>query len=179
MPPQKNTGTKGAKRETPASMKNKRFIQNLFDDLKAEGGVDDVHIARVLRRLGDGRMEVFYAKKVGETDEQRGNVAQAVIRGSFRGKGKHSVWIDVGSFVAVAETGVSGSSALEIVAVLTSEQMRDLSKHTKIDPRVLAVGATDGAQLLASKMSALASDEPAFEFTNAQDDDSDVDIDDI
>jgi hypothetical protein len=180
MPPQKNSGNKGAKRETGASSKNRRFVNNLFDDLKTEGTVEHVHIARVIRRLGDGRMEVFYTEKANKTGEMRGKVAQAVIRGSFRGRGKHSVWIDVGSFVAIVETGVAGSSALEISGVISPEQMRELAKEVPIDPRILAVDATDAAQLLSSKMSGVTSGDTGYEFdTIAEDDDEDLDVDGI
>jgi hypothetical protein len=175
MPPQKNSGNKGAKRETGASSKNRRFIQNFLDDLRTEGGVQHVHIGRVTKRLGDGRMEVFFTEKV-KGNDSKGRVAQAVIRGSFRGRGKHSVWIDVGSFVAIADTGVSGPSALEIVGVLTAEQMREVGREMQIDPRVLAVDATDTTQLLSSKMTA--ADDKGYDFdTIEEDDEEEVDVD--
>lgn len=179
MPPQKNSGNKGAKRETGASSKNRRFLQNFMDDLRAEGGVDNVHIGRVLRRLGDGRMEVFFTEKV-KGNDSKGRVAQAVIRGSFRGRGKHSVWIDVGSFVAIAETGVAGPSALEIVAVMSSDQMREIGKELTIDPRVLAVDAMDTKQLLSSKMTP--HHDVGYEFDGVieeEDNEDDVDVDEI
>lgn len=180
MPPQKNSGNKGAKRETGASAKNRRFLQNFMDDVRADGGVDNVHIGRVLRRLGDGRMEVFFTEKI-KGNDSKGRVAQAVIRGSFRGRGKHSVWIDVGSFVAIAETGVSGPSALEIVAVLTSEQLREIGKEMPIDPRVLAVDAVDTTQLLSSKMTL--NHDAGYEFDalfeEGNDDEEEVNVDDI
>ena len=176
MPPQKNSGNKGAKRDTNASIKNKRFIQNLLDDLKTEGHVDDIYIGRVIRRLGDGRMEVFYAKKVG--NDMRGTVSQAVIRGSFRGRGKHSVWIDVGSFVAIADTGVQGSSALEIVCVMTYDQMRDVAKQIDLDPRIMSSDVTDSSQLV-SKMP-LNNMTDGFEFEGtAEEEDEDIDIENI
>ena len=176
MPPQKNTGNRGAKKETGVSAKNRRFKQNFLDDLRKEGEVANVHIARILRRMGDGRMEVFFVEKVGVNSETRGKVSQAVIRGSFRGRGKHSVWIDVGSFVAIAETGVSGSAALEIVAVFAPDEMRDIASEFDVDARVLAVDNVDGKQLLASK-GGLAND-VGFEFGTI-DEEGELDIDDI
>jgi hypothetical protein len=176
MPPQKNNGNRGAKKETGVSAKNRRFKQNFLDDLRKEGEVANVHIARILRRMGDGRMEVFYVEKVGVKNETRGKVAQAVIRGSFRGRGKHSVWIDVGSFVAIAETGVSGSAALEIVAVFAPDEMRDIASEFDVDSRVLAVDNVDAKQLLASK-GGVASD-AGFEFGTI-DEEEELDIDDI
>lgn len=177
MPPQKNSGNRGAKKETGVSAKNRRFKQNFLDDLRKEGEVAHVHIARILRRMGDGRMEVFFVEKIGTKGETRGKVAQAVIRGSFRGRGKHSVWIDVGSFVAIAETGVSGSAALEIVAVFSPDEMRDIASEFDVDVRVLAVDNIDGTQLLSNKMSS--SHETGYEFGTIAEEDEDLDIDDI
>lgn len=173
MPPQKNSGNRGAKRETGASIKNRKFVQNLLEDLRSEGSVEHVHIGRVIRRLGDGRMEVFYVEKL--KNDQRGKTAQAKIPGKFSGRGKHSVWIDVGTFVAIGETGVAGSAAFEIVSVFTPEQMRDIAEEFNIDPRVMAVDNTDGAQLVANKMSS--SNDPGFDFMGVADED--IDIDDI
>lgn len=173
MPPQKNSGNRGAKRETGASIKNRKFVQNLLEDLRSEGAVEHVHLGRVIRRLGDGRMEVFYVQKL--KNDQRGKTAQAKIPGKFSGRGKHSVWIDVGTFVAIGETGVAGSAAFEIVAVFTPEQMRDIAEEFNIDPRVMAVDNTDGAQLVANKMSS--SNDPGFDFMGVADED--IDIDDI
>lgn len=178
MPPQKNNGNRGAKKETGVSAKNRRFKQNFLDDLRKEGEVANVHIARILRRMGDGRMEVFYVEKVGEKGETRGKVAQAVIRGSFSGRGKHSVWIDVGSFVAIADTGVSGSAALTIVAVFAPDEMREIASEFNVDARVLAVDNVDGTQLLANKMSSAR--DTGYEFgTIAEDDDEELDIDNL
>jgi hypothetical protein len=134
MPPQKNSGNRGSKRESGVSTKNRRFIGNLLDDLRTEGKCEDVYIARVTKKLGNGRVEVFYTQKNPKTNEHRAYTQIALIRGSFRGKGKHSVWIDTGSVVAVADTGVG---LLEIMAVLTREQLRDISKEIELDSRVL------------------------------------------
>jgi hypothetical protein len=135
MPPQKNSGNKKFKRQSGLEMKNRKFIQTMMSDLKADGKLDeDIHIARVMKRLGNGRMEVFYVtsfenEKTGEI-ELRTHNAQAVIRGSFRGRGKHDVWIDVGSVVVIADTGVG---ILEITALLTREQ----AKEFDVDPRIV------------------------------------------
>lgn len=178
MPPQKNAGNKGAQKETGVSAKNRRFKQDFLSDLRSEGGVDSVYIARILRRMGDGRMEVFYVPKINEKGDTRGKVAQALIRGSFRGKGKRSVWIDVGSFVAVAESGLGGSASLEIVAVFSPDEMRDMSREFEIDPRILAVDAVDSSQLIGTKVSS--KHENGYEFGTVEEaDDEDLDIDDI
>lgn len=173
MPPQKNSGNRGAKRETGASIKNRKFVQNFLEDLRTEGTVEHVYLGRVIRRLGDGRMEVFYVQKL--KNDQRGKTAQAKIPGKFSGRGKHSVWIDVGTFVAIGETGVAGAAAFEIVAVFTPDQMRDIAQEFNIDARVMAVENVDGAQLVANKMSS--ANDPGFDFMGVADED--IDIDDI
>ena len=145
MPPQKNSGNKKAKRETGASMKNRKFVSDLMYDLRQDKNVDSVYLGRVTRKLGNGRVEVFYvAKEVEKTFDNEGNdieksvyrsyEKQAIIKGSFRGKGKHSVWIEVGTAVAVSDNGLN---ILEIVAVLTREQLKEISKDSYVDDRVL------------------------------------------
>lgn len=173
MPPQKNSGNKGAKRETGASSKNRRFVQNFLDDLRAEGVVADVYIGRVIRK-DTKRVDVFFVDNARKAS--KGVVVKARIPGKFSGRGKHSVWIDVGTFVAVADSGISGSAEFEIVAVFSPDQMRDISKEFDVDPRILAVDVTDGAQLTSRTMqsSELTS---GYEFDTL--DEEDVEIDDI
>ena len=171
MPPQKNSGNRGAKRETGATIKNRRFVQDFLDDLRKEGNVEDVFIGRVIRRMGDGRMEVFYTERV--KTENKGRVTQAKIPGRFSGKGKHSVWIQEGTFVAIASTGVSGSAAFEIVAVFSPDQMRDISREFDLDSRITAIEHTDGASLVANK--GTVNRESGFEFETIADEDIDVD----
>jgi hypothetical protein len=176
MPPQKNSGNKGAKRETGASSKNRRFVNNFLDDLREEGVVADVHIARILRKMGNGRMEVFYVDNTKKG--AKGSVTQAKIPGKFSGRGKHSVWIDVGTFVAVADSGISGSAEFEIVAVFSPDQMRQISKEFSVDPRILAVDVTDVKQLTTKTMQ---KEEivNGYEFATIAEDEEDVDIDEI
>jgi hypothetical protein len=173
MPPQKNAGNRSAKKESGISAKNRRFKQDFLHDLRAEGGVENVYIARVLRKMGDGRMEVFYVKPVGKSGETRGVVDQAVIRGSFRGRGKRSVWIDIGTFTAVAETGLGGSIGLEIIGVFSPDEMREISQEFDVDARVLAVDSNDGAQLLASKMTT--NTETGYDFDAIKEEDLEID----
>ena len=55
---------------------------------------------------------------------------QAPLRGGMRGKGKKSVWVDIGSLVIVAETELGGKTH-EIVAVMTPDQV---ARYRKIKP---------------------------------------------
>jgi hypothetical protein len=168
MPPQKNNGNKGAKRETGVSMKNKRFIQSFMDDIRKEGSVDDVYISRILKKMGNGRVEAFY---VGADNRPR--TVQAVIRGSFRGKGKRSVWIEDNAIVMIADSGIGGSAEFEVVAVLSPEQLRDLRKDTSIDPRVVAFDIVDTEVLMSDKP---LTDDGGFEFEIPEEE---VNVDDI
>jgi hypothetical protein len=171
MPPQKNSGNKGAKRETGASVKNRKFVHNFLDDLRVEGGVEDVHIGRILRKMGNGRMEVFYVDTTKKTE--RGSVVQAKIPGKFSGRGKHSVWMDIGTFVAIASTGLGG---FEVAAVFTPDQMREMSKEFNIDPRVLAVDITETSQLTSKNVQSNTTG--GYEFDTI-DEEGEVDIDEI
>ena len=167
MPPQKNTGAKASKRVSGVQSKNSRFIQSYLDDIHKEGSADDVYVSRVIARLGDGRMEVFYidAKKNPKT-------VQAVIRGSFRGKGKRSVWIDVGCIVIIADSGIAGSAEFEIMAILDQNDLNSLKRETTLDPRIIDTANTD--------KDVLTSDRPTtdggFEFDTTE---TEVNIDDI
>jgi hypothetical protein len=116
-----------------------------MSDLRKDNHVDNVYLGRVTRKLGNGRVEVFYvAKETEKTFDHEGNETekdvyrsyekQATIKGSFRGRGKHSVWIDVGTAVAIADAGLGH---LMIMAVLTREQLQDIAKTSHVDERIL------------------------------------------
>jgi len=172
MPPQKNAGNKGAKRETGVSVKNRKFIQSFLEDTRKEGGVDDVYVSRIIRKMGNGRVEAFFVDK---TNKPR--LVQAVIRGSFRGRGKRSVWIDDSAIVMIADSGIGGSAEYEVVAVLSPEDIRDLRNETPIDPRILAVEVLDTAVLLSDKPL----NEGGFEFEapEKKEEEEEINIDDI
>jgi hypothetical protein len=168
MPPQKNTGNKGAKRETGVSMKNRRFIASFLEDIRKEGNVEDVYVARIMRKMGNGRVEVFYVD-----GDKKPHSVQAIIRGSFRGKGKRSVWIDDNAIVMVADSGIGGSAEFEVVAVLSPDQLHDLRKEMDIDSRVVAFGIVDTAVLMSDNPL----DTGVFEFEPLAEEE--VNIDDI
>jgi hypothetical protein len=167
MPPQKNSGAKASKRVSGVQAKNSRFIQAYLDDVHKEGKAEDVYIARVIARLGDGRMDVFYLDSLNTPQ-----TTQAVIRGSFRGKGKRSVWIDVGSIVMIADSGIPGSAEFEIMAILDQNDLNNLKRETTLDPRILDTTNVD-KDVLKSKNCPIT--DGGFEFDTTQD----VDIEDI
>jgi len=131
MPPQKNSGNRAAKkhRESGAITKSNKEVVNVIMNIQ---DLDEKkHISRVTRNFGNGRVEVFYTKqdknKILEFNEQ------AIIRGSFRGRGKRDVWIDVGSFVITEEN----LGVLEIVGILTREQMKEIVALNNLYKKVL------------------------------------------
>jgi len=174
MPGQKNKGNRGSQSETPTTKKNNAFFSDYMSDLRKEGKVDDVYVGRVIRNVGNGRVEVFYASPHGARTEN------AYIRGLFRGKGKHSVNIEVNSIVLLADTGISGAAQYEIMCMLSRDHIRELRKAVDLDPRILNFEMTDGDELVKND----GNDMGGFEFdtggdeTKFADDDSDeVDVD--
>jgi hypothetical protein len=112
--------------------KSDPIVRNYIEDLR-KNDTEYVHIARCLKRLGDGRVEVVYC--VGE----KGNIAQVIIPGRFRGRAKHSSFVDVNSYLLIAETGVSGPASLEMIALISASDLDKIKAVTEIDKRVLAV----------------------------------------
>jgi hypothetical protein len=163
MPPQKNSGAKKSSRISGVSKKNSRFVQEFMEELKAEGNVESIHVARVTRTMGNGRVEVYFISKDQETSHVRGNLEQAIIRGSFRGRSKRDVWIDVGTIVAVADSGLKGSASLEIMAVFTADQVRELRKDSTVDPRTFI-----SERVETGKIEATLPPEDGFEFDGTE-----------
>jgi hypothetical protein len=166
----KHKGRKNGEGST--GKKNRTMVEDFIDDLRTEGKVEGVHVGRVLRRCGDGRMEVFYV------DGLKPMTVNSPIKGSLSGRGKSQAFIEVGSIVLVASTGLSGSISHEIIAVMTGEQVDMIRKEVELDMRILA-RETDSAALIQNKL-----EEEGFEFdysesAAAQAEVPDVDIDTI
>jgi hypothetical protein len=160
MPPQKNSGNKSVKRESGVVSKNRKFIQSFLEDVREETNLTDVFVARIIKKMGNGRVQAFYVD-----NKHFPHIVQAIIRGSFRGKGKRSVWIDDNSIVILADSGIGGSAEYEIMAVLSPDEVRDLRKLKEIDPRILATNIIDTSQLMSDKP---ISSESGFEFDNIE-----------
>lgn len=177
--PRNTTGGSGhrAQRNSEGSKArhNRCFVDDLLDDIKNDEKLEDVFVARVTKRMGSGRMEVFYVKEVEKDEDERKNakdiyeqrvITQVIpMRGGLRGKGKKSVWVDLDSLVMIADTGLGGTTH-EIVAVFSQEQVAKLKKlRPEMDARYFLKGtATDSA-----------AQDDGFEFVKGEDDDVDVD----
>ena len=127
--PRNTTGGSGHKSQKNSegnkARNNRHKGDALLDDYIMGENTDGVLIGKVVRRLGCGRMEIAHFSEQGE-----GFLLQAPLRGGMRGKGKKSVWVDIGSLVLVAETDLGGKTH-EIFAVMTPEQ---IVRYRKIKP---------------------------------------------
>ena len=187
--PRNTTGGSGHKAqrnsEGSKARHNREFIDDLLDDYRKGEKVPEVNVGRVLRRMGQGRMEVFYIKDVVEKlDEEslafdapvkkapkvrKEDVQQIIpMRGGLRGKAKKTVWVDIDSLVMIAETGLSGTTH-EIVAVFSPEQV---ARYRKLKPDA------DERLFLKGGAEATANDQDGIIFEAASDDE-DVNVDDI
>jgi len=120
---------KGSNSESSTSKKTKRMFENILSDLQGDE-LDGVHFGKVIRKLGEGRMEVIFIA------DDRLETVRAPMKGSIRGRGKKDAWVDVGSFVVLNETGLAGSMSHEIVMPLTPPQIAQLRKDGAIDERL-------------------------------------------
>jgi hypothetical protein len=162
---------------------NREHIEDLLDDYRKGEKTDGVFVGRVTRRMGCGRMEVFYMRPVIDTDPEerlmyepekakatqvRMVPVQQIIpmRGGLRGKAKKTVWVDIDSLVMIAETGLAGATH-EIIAVFNAEQV---AKYRKLVP--------NADERLFLKSGDDQEDEGGIQF-DAAEDDGEIDVEDI
>lgn len=179
MPSHKKSGVRGSQRETSTTKKNNKFFEMYMYDLKKDGKVDDVYIARVTKMVGDGRVEVFYVD-----DHGSANLVKAYIRGIFRGKGKHSVELDVNTIVMIADTNIPGAAQYEIMCKLDWAHVNQIEQQKKIDARILYTGEVDGKDLLMNKIDEEGgirfsedADEGGVKVKLDEDDDDEINVD--
>lgn len=161
---------------------NREHIEDLLDDYRRGEKTDGVYVGRVTRRMGSGRMEVFYMRPVIDTDPEerlmyepvdrtvkiRMEAVQQIIpmRGGLRGKAKKTVWVDIDSLVMIAETGLSGATH-EIIAVFNPEQVAKYRKLVPTADERLFMKSTDTQE-----------DDGGIQFDATQNDDE-FDVEDI
>jgi hypothetical protein len=121
-------------------MKNKKLFNNLLADIRDDEDIDGIIVGRVMRKLGDGRMEVDFIKN------DRLETEKARMKGSIRGRGKRDAWVDVGSYVVLNETGLTGSMSYEIVMPLSPIQVAHLRKEGVMDERLFEKTSTEGGE---------------------------------
>lgn len=180
--PRNTTGGSGHKAqrnsEGSKARNNRCLIDDLLDDIRNGEDVHDVHVGRVTKRMGSGRMEVFFMQDVVDekkndgwlTGDKTKKVEQRIVqqivpmRGGLRGKAKKTVWVDLDSLVMIVETGLAVTTH-EIVAVFSPEQVARLRKlKPDMDERYFIKGSSDAAS----------AQEVGFEF-EAENEEVDVD----
>jgi len=130
---------KGSNSESSTSKKAKKLFENILSDARDGDVPDSLHIGKVQRKLGQGRMEVDYVHA------DRLHTVKALVRGSLSGRGKKDAFVDVGSIVVVVETGMDVGVTHEIMGVLTPQQVKDLREEMDLDPRLFQSENADGA----------------------------------
>lgn len=153
--------------ESNKTKMNNKIGDKMLDDLMDDEKIDGAFVGRVMRRLGDGRMEIFYTVKetIGGKERVVDKLIQAPIRGGMRGRGKKDVWIDVGSVVLFEETGLGGMATHRILSVFTDVQIaRYKTVVENADPRLFIKAAGTDTDV-----------QDGIEFTE----ETDVNVDDI
>jgi hypothetical protein len=177
MPGQKNAGNKGRKKESMVAIRHNNLVADFMNDLSKDEDLSGVHIGRVTRKLGNGRVEVMYVAMEKEKtfnrngdeieeDSPVSHTVQAIIKGSFRGRGKHSVWVEQGGIVVLNDTGLG---IFEVSAVLTQDQLNKIAKTSFVDSRILTPASADSEE----------ANNSGVVFTNDVDEKDELDIDKI
>lgn len=138
------------------------FIQDLKN--KEEDG-DEVYVARVIKTLGNARIEVVYSHN------DKVFISQAKIPGRFTGRAKRSMMVSPGIFILIAKTGVVGPLALEMIAIVSREELSRIQEVTTIHANVVSL-VTDADEL---KTRTAATDD-GYEFEGR---DEDIDVNNI
>jgi len=129
--------------ESSTSKKSRQLFENILSDVRDGDFPDTLHIGKVVRKLGQGRMEVNYIH------EDRLHAVRAPVRGALSGRGKKDAFIDVNSIVLISETGMDSGITHEIIGVLSASQLSALKGEMTLDPRLFAggeSGVSDGIE---------------------------------
>ena len=106
--------------------------------------------------LGNARIQVVYSPH-----KDKVIVTQAKIPGRFTGRAKRDMMVSPGTFVLISDTGVVGSLALEMAAIVTREDLLKIQDLTTLHPNVVSL-VTD-ADDLATRVVAV-DDDGGFDF---------------
>jgi hypothetical protein len=140
---------KKTKRQLEMEGKNNGFLQKYIDDIIAGENLDDIHVGRVLRKLGNGRVEVAYINKTTNKVE----IEQTVTKKNLRGKTRHDTKVvDIGSVVVVSVD--PSINYRQIVGAIIDPHY---IKKMKIDERLLNDASVDTGKVV----------EAGFEFEHA------------
>lgn len=124
--------------------KSDNLVSDYIYDLKklktGEKLDDEVYVARVIKTLGNARIEVVYSHG------EKVFVAQAKIPGRFTGRARKSMLVSPGTFLLVAKTGVVGALALEMVAIVSRDELLKIQELIPVHANVTS-DVTDTGEL--------------------------------
>lgn len=116
------------------------YIYDLKQLRKDEKLDDEIYVARVIKTLGNARIEIVYSH------DEKVFVAQAKIPGRFTGRAKKSMMVSPGTFILVAKTGVVGPLSLEMAAIVSREELAKIQELIPVHANVTSV-VTDTSDL--------------------------------
>jgi hypothetical protein len=149
--------------------KSDDLVSNYIYDLKQlkkdEELDDEIYVARVIKTMGNARIEVVYSRG------EKVFVEQAKIPGRFTGRARKSMLVIPGVFILVAKTGVVGALALEMVAIVSREDLSKIEELTFVHPNITSL-VTDQTDLTTRTTA----NEGGFEFEGREEE---IDIDNV
>jgi hypothetical protein len=152
--------------------KSDNVVSDYIYDLKKNEMDDEVYVARVIKTLGNARIEIVYSHRIKDKTDLKVDVVQAKIPGRFTGRAKKTMFITPGTFILVANTGVIGALAFEMVAIISREELAKIQELVPIHSNVTSV-VTDVDEL---QTRTTAVQEGGFEFEGREDE---IDIDNV
>jgi hypothetical protein len=148
-----------------AKRKSDSMVADYIADLKKKEMNDEVYVARVIKNMGNARIEIVYSHS------NKVFVDQAKIPGRFTGRAKKTMLVSPGTFILVANTGLVGPLAIEMIALITREELLKIQELTPIHANVTSV-VTDTADL----QTRTTANEDGFEFEGQEEE---IDIDNV
>ena len=61
------------------------------------------------------------------------------------------MWIEVGSIVIIADSGVAGAAEFSVMALLSDDEVRDVRNTLDLSPRIFDISEVDSDSLLSNK----------------------------
>jgi translation initiation factor IF-1 len=147
-----------------AKRKSDNVVSDYIYDLRKKEMNDEVYVARVIKNLGNARIEVVYS------DNMKVMVTQAKIPGRFTGRAKKTMLVSPGTFILIANTGVTGALAYEMMAVVSREELAKIQELLPIHTNVTSV-VTDAEEL----QTRTTAQEGGFEFEGGNGEEIDID----
>lgn len=116
------------------------YIYDLKHKKKGDEPDDEVYVARVIKTLGNARVEVVYSH------DDKVFVSQVKIPGRFTGRAKKTMMVSPGIFILIAKTGLTGPLALEMIAIVSRDEVAKIQDLIPVHANVVSL-VTDAGEL--------------------------------